>query len=180
MPQAALEAFSSGLVHREAERVVALLRDPDATGVVVVTLPEEMPANETCEIYRGLDELRMHTALLVVNQLHSAPCTRTELDAVAALTPTRRDRGRGRRKHDADALLAEVVARAEEELGWAEINAAHVRRLADEIPVPTVKLPYLFNEEFGPEEVCMLGRELATQLDAAAGGARPARAARPR
>ncbi|MEW6269675.1 MAG: ArsA-related P-loop ATPase [Thermodesulfobacteriota bacterium] len=183
MPQAALDAFGSGLVHREAERVVGLLRDPAATGVVVVTLPEEMPANETCDMYRGLSELQMHTALLVVNQLHTAPCTRTELDDIGARLRRHAGQPRGRRKEGkdhGDALVAEILARAEEELGWAEINAAHVQRLAREIPVPTVKLPYLFNEEFGAEEVCQLGRELAAQLDAGAGAARSARAARPR
>ncbi|HEY8517803.1 MAG TPA: ArsA family ATPase [Candidatus Binatia bacterium] len=195
MPQAALEAFTSGLVHREAERVVGLLRDPEATAVVVVTLPEEMPANESCDMYRGLNELGMHTALLVVNQVHTAPCTRAELEEVAsrlradavATRGKRRERaerkdakeGRDGKSAGRDALLAEILARAEEELGWSEINAAHLERLAKEIPVPTVKLPYIFNEEFGAEEVCQLGRELSTQLDAT-GAARPARAKSPR
>ena len=78
MPRAALEAFPTGLVHREAERVVGLLRDPEATGVVVVTLAEEMPTNETFDMVRGLDELGMHTATLVVNQVHEARGERLE------------------------------------------------------------------------------------------------------
>jgi anion-transporting ArsA/GET3 family ATPase len=176
MPQAALEAFTTGLVHREAERVVGLLRDPEAMGVVVVTTAEEMPANETCDMYRGLNELQLHTALLAVNQVHRAPCARDELAALQ-----RAGKAAGRKKGEADRLFAEVVARAEEELGWAEINATHIERLARNVPVPTVHLPYVFHEEFGPEEVSFLGRELATQLDAASAAAPPApRVARPR
>ena len=99
MPQAALEAFPSGLVHREAERVVGLLRDSEATGVVVVTTAEEMPTNETFDMVRGLGELQMHTALLVVNQVHEAPCGREELDGlpVAPVAPleSRTRAGRG-------------------------------------------------------------------------------------
>jgi len=170
MPQAALEAFPTGLVHREAERVVGLLRDPEATGVVVVTTPEEMPTNETFEMYRGLTALQLHAALLVVNQVHAAPCTRAELAGlpVATVRPVSVARARGsaaRGEVDSDGLLAEVVARAMEELGWAEINAAHIERLAAGIPVPVVELPYIFNEEFGPEEVSRLGRALADQLE---------------
>jgi anion-transporting ArsA/GET3 family ATPase len=175
MPQAALEAFPSGLVHREAERVVALLRDAEATGVVVVTTAEEMPTNETFEMVRGLDELQLKTAMVVVNQVHAAPCTREEIEGlpvapVAPLEPARA-RGGARPPIEPERLVGEVVARALEEIGWAEINAAHVERLAA-IDAPLVKLPYLFNEEFGAGEVCRLGRELAQQLDAAASGTR--------
>lgn len=176
MPQAALEAFPSGLVNREAERVVGLLRDPEATGIVVVTLAEEMPANETFEMTRGLDELGMHTATLVVNQVHEAPCTRAELDGlpVAPVQPMSAAAPRGRAARaitDPAAVLGEVVARATEELGWAEINASHIERLAAKIDAPMVKLPYLFNEEFGADEVCRLGATLAEQLDAMAAAA---------
>ena len=183
MPQAALEAFPAGLVHREAERVVGLLRDPEATGVVVVTLAEEMPTNETFDMVRGLDELGMHTATLVVNQVHEPPCARAELDglpvaAVQPLTSAPAARGRPSRvAPEPTVLLGEIVARAVEEIGWAEINASHVERLTAKIDAPIVKLPYLFNEEFGAEEVCRLGRSLAEQLDAPAA---PAPAPRPR
>jgi len=176
MPQAALEAFPSGLVHREAERVVALLRDAEATGVVVVTTAEEMPTNETFEMVRGLDELQLKTAMLVVNQVHAAPCSREEIAGlpVAPVAPLEPARGRGgaRVPIEPDRLVAEVVARALEEIGWAEINAAHVERLAA-IDAPLVQLPYLFNEEFGADEVCRLGREIAQQLDAVAVRSRP-------
>ncbi|MBY0276726.1 ArsA family ATPase [Candidatus Binatia bacterium] len=181
MPQAALEAFPTGLVHREAERVVGLLRDPEATGVVVTTLAEEMPANETFEMVRGLDALGMHTAMLVVNQVHHAPCTRAELDGLPvaaprplAVVPATRARS-ARTPANPEVLLSEIVARAHEEIGWAEINASHVQRLAAQINAPLVELPYLFNEEFGPDEVCRLGRTLAEQLDAV-----PPTAPRPR
>jgi len=175
MPRAALEAFPAGLVHREAERVVGLLRDPEATGVVVVTLAEEMPTNETFEMVSGLDDLGMHTATLVVNQVHEAPCTRAELDGLPIpdvqpifRSPASRGRGKGA-VLDATSILAEIVARASEEIGWAEINASHVQRLLARIDAPLVKLPYLFNEEFGADEVGRLGAMLAEQLDARSG-----------
>jgi hypothetical protein len=122
---------------------------------------------------RGLDELGMHTATLVVNQMHAAPCTRAEIEGlpVAEVQPgsaTSPARGRAARATpDAATVLSEIVARATEEIGWAEINASHVERLAAKITAPLVKLPYVFNEEFGADEVCRLGRVLAEQLDAA-------------
>lgn len=158
MPEAAAEAFPVGLVHREAKRVLSLLRDPAATAVVMVSTAEDMPTNETLDIQRGLLALRMHAALLVINQVHCAPATRAELAALRA--------GLGSAKaSETDRLCAAVLARAEEEASWAEINEANVQRLAQAVPVPQVELPYLFGEEFGPVQVRTLAAHLAATLD---------------
>jgi anion-transporting ArsA/GET3 family ATPase len=159
MPQAALETFPVGLVHREAERVLALLRDPAATAVVMVATAEDMPTNETIEISRGLDELGMSGSLLVVNQLHVAPATQQELASLRAGLA-----GGGFDEQTAE-LRSAVLARAEDEASWAEINAANMRRMAESVPVPQVALPYLFGEEFGAAEVRVLARHLAAALE---------------
>ena len=169
MPQAALETFPTGLVHREAERIVAVLADPAATAVVIVTTAEEMPTNETIDIHRGLRAIGLPTTLLVVNQVHRAPCTQRELEAAeGALASLGAAPGKADRE-----ILGEVVARARDERGWAEINAANIARLAAEVPIQTVALPMLFTEEFSPEHVVQLSAELARQLDLQAVAPRP-------
>ena len=50
VPRVILEVVPPGLLRRDAERAVALLRDPRTTAVVLVTLPEEMPTTETIEL----------------------------------------------------------------------------------------------------------------------------------
>ena len=183
MPRAAAEAFPIGLVHREAERVWGLLTDVAATAVVVVTTAEEMPANETAEIYEGLGALGLPRSLLVVNQVHAAPASEEELAALRAALPERaadvgtdarpkRGRASGARASDGTtpspaSLLAEVVARGEEETGWAAINRANIERLAHAVPLPTVLLPFVFAEEFGAEHVIGLARTLGAALEGA-------------
>jgi anion-transporting ArsA/GET3 family ATPase len=171
MPQAALETFPTGLVHREAERIVSVLADPEATAVVVVTTAEEMPTNETTDIYRGLHAIGLPTTLLVVNQVHRVPCTQRELEAVEAALASLAGGSLGKAERE---ILSEVVARARDERGWAEINAANIARLAAEVPIQTVTLPMLFAEEFSPEHVVQLAAELARQLDVRAAAPRPA------
>ena len=187
MPRAAAEAFPVGLVHREAERVWGLLSNAESTAVVVVSTAEEMPANETAEIYAGLGALGLPRTLLVVNQVHAAPVREVELAALRTALPAedaaegagdaggRRGRG-GQKRAPADAakaaavrLFAEVLKRAEDEAGWAAINRDNINRLAKTVPLPTVCLPFVFAEEFGAEHVVGLARVLATELD---GGAR--------
>ena len=169
MPQAALEAFPVGLVHREAERVLSLLRDPEATSIVLVSTAEDMPANETREIYAGLGELGLPRTLLVVNQVRTAPCSPVELEAIrgAADGDTAEESSDGGRAAviTPDRLWREVRAHAEEECTWAGIHRRNIERLASAVPLPTVEFPFLFSEEFGAEHVQHLSRVLAEQLD---------------
>ena len=94
MPSAAAEAFGPGLVRREAQKVMELLCDPVRTAVCPVTTAEEMPVNETAEMYQQLRErLRMPLGVLFVNRVHAAPLAPTDVPA----TPGRRVAARRRR-----------------------------------------------------------------------------------
>jgi anion-transporting ArsA/GET3 family ATPase len=166
MPAAARDTFEIGLVHREAQRLVELLTDPRRTAVNLVTTAEEMPVNETVGMYRALrDELGMPLGLLVINRVHDAGLSAADADRVQRAAARARDRGEKQ-------VLAAVAARARAEIGWTALNAGYRDRLAAEVPLPRVELPFLFAEEFGFGEL----RRLADAL--AAGTATPARRAR--
>jgi anion-transporting ArsA/GET3 family ATPase len=156
MPTAAREAFGPGLVKREAQKVIDLLTDPERTAVCPVTTAEEMPVNETTEMYQQLrDVLHMPLGVLFVNRVHTAPLAPDAVPAApAAATP----------------LVADVVRCAREEAGWAAINRRYLDRLRESVPMPTVVLPFLFAEEFGLDEVRALTADVTPQL-AAAGSA---------
>ncbi len=157
MPSAAAEAFGPGLVRREAQKVMELLVDPVRTAVCPVTTAEEMPVNETTEMYRQLrDRLRMPLGVLFVNRVHAAP--------LAPATVPEAPRGASR-------LVTDVLRCAREEAGWAAINRRYLERLREVVPMPTVVLPFLFAEEFGLDEVRALMTRATEQLapaDAAA------------
>jgi anion-transporting ArsA/GET3 family ATPase len=156
MPSAAVEAFGPGLVRREAQRVMALLTDPARTAVCPVTTAEEMPVNETTEMYGQLrDRLHMPLGVLFVNRVHMAPL------APADLPPT---------PAGATSLVADVLRCAREEAGWAAINRRYLERLRVAVPMPTVRLPFLFAEEFGLDEVRVLMRQATLQPATAAAG----------
>jgi anion-transporting ArsA/GET3 family ATPase len=139
MPSAAAEAFGPGLVRREAQKVTELLVDPVRTAVCPVATAEEMPVNETVEMYQQLRErLKMPLGVLFVNRVHRAPLAR---DQVPAEPP------------NASALVRDVLRCAREEAGWAAINGRYLDRLREAVPMPTVVLPFLFAEEFGLAEL---------------------------
>jgi len=69
-PQTFSEAARIGPIHRQASIISESLSDPERTAVVVVTLAEEMPVNETLELRDALlDRLGLDVSLVVVNGL---------------------------------------------------------------------------------------------------------------
>jgi anion-transporting ArsA/GET3 family ATPase len=146
MPRAAHEVFKAGLVGRESQRLIDLLSDARRTAVSIVTTAEEMPVNETLEMYAKLrGELQMPLGAIFVNRVH-----RTHLNAshVAALDACLASESKTKNV----SLLTEIRDRAREEIGWATINAHYLERLAREAKLPLIEIPFLFTEEFGAHE----------------------------
>src|SRR5262249_10244907 len=55
IPRAILEAVPEGPLTRDAVKVRALMEDPARTAPLLVTLPEEMPTNESIELATRLE-----------------------------------------------------------------------------------------------------------------------------
>jgi anion-transporting ArsA/GET3 family ATPase len=162
MPRAAHAAFGSGLVGRESKRIVDLLTDPRRTAINLVTTAEDMPVNETVEMYQQVrSDLRMPLGLLFVNRTHHAQFQAEDLARVEA----RRDTLHEPRER---AIADEVLSRAREELGWTAINGTFLRRLESEIEMPLVQVPFMFTEEFGVNEVRAIAARIAAEITPAA------------
>jgi anion-transporting ArsA/GET3 family ATPase len=157
MPHAAHEVFRSGLVGRESQRLIDLLTDPERTAVNLVTTAEEMPVNETLEMYQRIRaELHMPLGWLFVNRMHQSSFDAAEIDRLEQRLAS---------LHDARerAVAEEVLDRAREEAGWTVINRTYLERLTREVDMPRVEVPFSFAEEFGAEQV----RAIATVIEPA-------------
>ena len=147
MPHAAHDAFGAGMVGRESQRIVDLLTDPRRTAVNLVTTAEEMPVNETLEMYRQIrDELRMPLGIMFVNRVHHSDFTATDLESMAQrldsiAEPLQR------------AIAAEALSRGQEEAGWSAINNTYLEQLRQDVEMPLVQVPFAFAEEFGAAQV---------------------------
>src|SRR5438093_3363138 len=154
MPKAAFEAFTTGLVNREAKRVWTLLSDPQMTAVSVVTVAEELPVNETVAICNQVRrELCLPEGILFVNRFHEPDFSQAEF--ARASTSWNRSVS-----EPCDALAKAVRVAAEEEVSWGTLNEHHRQKLAAETGWPLVVLPFLFREEFGFADVDALSGRL--------------------
>jgi anion-transporting ArsA/GET3 family ATPase len=86
VPKVIVDIAPPGVLRSDAERAWEMFRDPSRSGVVVVTLPEEMPTNETLELCTALErELTLPIAELVVNSLLPTLFSSAEASELAAL-----------------------------------------------------------------------------------------------
>lgn len=69
-PRSIMELVPTGRIRGQAESMASTLADPDTTRIVLVTLPEELPATETMETLNWLDaEKLVPPPTVVVNRV---------------------------------------------------------------------------------------------------------------
>lgn len=170
MPAAAVAAFPSGLVHREAQRVQSLLSDPARCRVHVVATPEDMPVTEACAIVARLrDDLKLPLGSLFVNRCRPQPPAGVR-DALSALDgiALREDAGIREDPHAVRALLRDA---AESALAWHDVQEAAIARLEASTGLSAERVPLLVREEFGLADAAQLSALLAAGPSAEGGAA---------
>ncbi|MCU1493921.1 MAG: oxyanion-translocating ATPase [Acidimicrobiaceae bacterium] len=155
------DAARGGPLRSQAEQVVEMLSDPARCQVLLVTAPEETPVNEVVETaYRLEDEVGTRLGPVVVNgcypvidHLDADPIAAARAAGVAEPSPSD-----ARRIHEAAHFRSRRQA----------VERHQLERLATELPLPRVVLPYLFTAGVGPAEVVSLAASLTAGIEALA------------
>ncbi|HEX5615395.1 MAG TPA: ArsA-related P-loop ATPase [Acidimicrobiia bacterium] len=155
-----LDAVRVGPIRKQASDVVELLTDPARCQVVLVTIPEETPVNELVDTAFAIED-RAGVALgpVVVNGCYDSLAAPVPTDAAAiGQLAGALDRFVGDREaaHLADAARF----RAEREM----IQIEQAERLAQLLPLPQLRLPYLFDAEIGRAELDVLADALTREI----------------
>lgn len=152
-----LDAVRVGPIHNQAAEVMEMLTDAERCQVVLVTLPEETPVNELIETAYNLeDQVGVALGPVVVNGLYPDR-PGLEIDPVTAAA----EAGVGLRAGEAEALTAAADFRRHR----VQLQTEQVARLADQLPLPQLRLPFLFGAELGPAELDLLADRLVEQLE---------------
>ena len=153
-----LDAARGGPIRAQAADVVALLADPERCQVALVTLPEEMPVNEVVEAaYQLEDKVGIALGPVIVNACYPAvaslvtPASDIAVAAGAGLDP----------------VLVDSLEQARQfRQRRYELQERQVARLAEELPLPQLRVPYLFTDVIGPLELDALSQALARGIEA--------------
>ena len=149
VPQVLLETIPPGPMSKEALKMRDLLVDPQVTAAVLVSLPEEMPVNETLELHAAFQErVHIRTEGAVLNMAFPERFLESDLAALEA-APALHELARAH--HDRVQLTVEARRKLEQGLG-----------------VPVVAIPRLFTETFGREAVERMSEQLQQLVTGAA------------
>ena len=157
VPRSMAQAIKVGDMARHLSDLAALIADPDKSELVLVTLPEEMPVNETIELWRGAAErVEVKTRLVCINAVRRPDL----VDGDVAVVQRVADSAEG----------AEVEALERITLGvrladfWVRDEQEHVARLRDAINAQFAEVPYVFDKVSETDLVDRVARVLETQL----------------
>jgi anion-transporting ArsA/GET3 family ATPase len=153
-----LDAARGGPIRAQAADVVALLSDPRRCQVALVTLPEEMPVNEAVEAaYQLEDRVGIALGPVIVNACYppvaslDTPAVDTATAAGATLDP---------------GLIDSLEAARRFRQRRHELQEQEVVRLAGELPLPQLRVPFLFTGSIGPLELDTLSQALGRGITA--------------
>lgn len=183
-PLGLLEAVGVGPIKAQASDVVAMLSDPVRSQVMLVTTPEETPVREAIETAFALED-RVGVALgpIVVNGIYthdlytenlhtenSAATSENDLEKPGLL-----DRAALQESISLDAQDCGLTLSPQETSDIADaVSFRHARsqvqshqadELREALPIPQLRLPYLFDGEIGFTQIESLANALAAQID---------------
>jgi hypothetical protein len=135
-----------------------MLTDHARCRVILVTLPEETPVNELVDTAFNLeDRVGVGLGPVVVNGLYEAV-------AGVGTDPAAAAEAAGTTLRDGEAaVLAAAATFRQERTG---LQAEQVGRLADQLPLAQLRLPFVFTTEIGPTELELLSDRLLAEIDA--------------
>ena len=151
-----MDTSRAGPVRALAADAVGLLRDPTRFQVVLVTVAEETPVNETVETAFDLeDRVGTHLGPVIVNDFYPRlDNLNADPEAAAAAAGVTLPPGQ------ADAMRAAAMFSYHRQ----KMQFDQAARLADALPLPQLWLPHLYVEEIGLPEIDLLVDNLEKEL----------------
>lgn len=147
------EVAPPGLLRKEADRAIEMFRNPRMSGIVMVTLPEDMPTQETIELHEKLvHDLRYSVGGVVVNSVLPDLFRDDERALVEGLAQS------APKGSDVESALRAARARSLRE----RVQAASLALIEEKLPGPYLELPHLFGDSFGREQLETLASSILT------------------
>lgn len=160
VPKVIVDVAPPGLLRRDAEKAWKLFTDPRQSGVLLVTLPEELPTNETLELYRTLrGELGLPVCGVALNMVHERLFDEPSHAALTALHDELETAAPG---SPLMPIVDASLVRAEREVS----EVRHRERLLTEMPVPYLELPLLVGKDIKRPELELLSKVVSQALRA--------------
>jgi hypothetical protein len=146
-------------VSKQSTDVIEMLSDPARCQVLLVTVPEETPVNELVDTAFQLeDRIGVQLGPVVVNACYPDPGLPASVEEVQRLAD---ELGIFVSPREATDLVGAAEFRRERYV----LQQEQADRLAARLPLPQVRLPFLFTAELGPSEIDALAGTFKAQVE---------------
>lgn len=158
LPSVMRGLIGDGPMRRLIDGFSSLLKDPRKTLLSLVTLPRELPAQETVELYQRLNKQRdVELGLLFVNQVPERPLSPNQAGWL--------DRVGDRAAQLGMTMLVDDVALARRAMRQHSNARAQITRMRKDIALPLVELPVLLHASLSLGGLSELGQELVRKIE---------------
>lgn len=155
VPAVVIDTVRLGPLRRHTDWVNELIRDPERTLVLAVTLLEELPVNETFDLLERVRELGLTPGPVIANGLDPVPDV-PDLDALLAALPGLVELG-SEAVLPAPAALRRIVESA---IRRAERQRSFLAALRSRLGGPVAEVPYLTEAVEDRDGIARLARAL--------------------
>jgi anion-transporting ArsA/GET3 family ATPase len=122
-----------GPIHNQAQELDRFITDHDSTGVAIVSLPEEMPVNESASLEESLtDDIGMEVNRVYMNALYPERFSKSDASALESVLG------------DADGPARAAVRAALSEFRRSRSQREQLQRLKRSVSTPVKTLPFIF------------------------------------
>ena len=158
----------SGHMFDEAERIQALLKDTSQTSINLVTLPEEMPVNETLMMQKELkSRMGLEVGAFIGNAIYPVLFSEKERAWIEkmreAYEGSDTDKDATSEGNDATPGLLDAAAFRGQRV---EMQQEYMKRLEDEVDKPLHKIPFHFSTRLTFQGIAKIADELEAQITA--------------
>ena len=150
VPRRMADMMSVGNVAKRIRALGKRIENPTESELVLVTLPEEMPVNETLELWEKLDEsIGTPVNWIVINGVHRTRVRDEDIDTL-----------RGLFDDDIPADAKRVFDAVELAKHWEQSDATHVGHLRSKVDARFIEIPFVYNKTHDMDLVRRIKRSI--------------------
>jgi anion-transporting ArsA/GET3 family ATPase len=145
LPDSLIRMIRVGPLANQIRGLQQLLKDHRKTGLVLVSLPEELPANETVEFYSMAEQtLDMPVVATFINCVYPCVFNKSDLQQLAEVKNSCRNRSdeENRLLSSADSLILRHT-----------VQQKHIKRIYDHAGKSVLKIPFCFTNDLTLHEI---------------------------
>ncbi|MEZ4460801.1 MAG: ArsA family ATPase [bacterium] len=134
IPTVITSILSTGHMFEEAQRILAVMTDPEVTALNLVTLAEEMPVNETVMLHQRIrQDIKMPMGVVFANGLYSEMFSDEELAMLDQAQQTQ-----------SEPAVSHMIDAARFRVQRSRLQKRYLDEIAATIDLPRVDVPFVF------------------------------------